>query len=421
MSKIFLFFKEMRGNLVINLLLLLVIFISTLLMIIFTMIILNLSSYVDKRFSKLIAPDLIKVSPKVTRVPRIGLFGIQFKQPKGTYIDDSVLREIKRIKGVVEVNPLLASRIPMQVMVSIFGLNYGSDLICIGVDYNFVANDIPDRRIKKLWNSWKSGMDVPVLIPEILFQAYNSSMAEPNNLPKVTKEMITGVRVRLNVGRSSLKTLQGNTTENGVVVGFTDKVANICLVIPIEVMRFFNKKFGVKSEYIHLFVRVKDHNSLLSVSKQIKSMGLQVESDKIISEEILKLKNLISIAGNLLIIIVMFIASVSIAFGSIISVNNRFEYYKILRILGASRSFIAFSIILKYAILGFIAGFISVSVFENVFKILLSRFSLTGYVMISTLKADLKRNIILFSTFLPAVSSLFGILKLYNHKELVID
>ncbi len=421
MGKILLLLKEIKGNFLINFLLLIVMFISSLLVTIFIMVVLNLSEYIEKRFSRAIAPDIIKVSPRITRLPKIGLFGLQLKQPKGTYIDDYVLNEIKRLKGVIEVTPLLASKIPMQVFVSIFGLNYGSDLICIGVDYNLVANDIPGKKLKKLWNNWKTGMDVPVLIPEILFQAYNSSMAEPNNLPKVTKEMITGVKIKLNFGKSSLKTLQGSTTENGIVIGFTDKVANICLVIPINVMRFFNRKFGVKSEYIYLFVKVKDHNSLLTISKKIKSMGLQVESERIVSEEILKLKNFISILGGLLISIIILIASISLAFGSIISVNKRFEYYKILRILGASRTFIVFSILIKYALIGFFAGSVSILIFDNIFKILFSKFLLSNYIMLPYLSIDLKKKIVLVSTFLPAIFSIFGILKLYHHKELVID
>ncbi|MEJ5283559.1 MAG: hypothetical protein ACP5Q5_03700 [Brevinematia bacterium] len=422
MGKILLLLKELRGNFFLNFILLIVVMISTLLSLVFIIVVLNFSNYIDKTFSKSISPDMIKVSPRPTSTPKItGLFGMKLKQPKGTYIDDDILYQIKKIKGVKEVSPLLASRIPMQVMVSIFGLNYGSDLICIGVDYNLIAQDLKDKNAIKLWNNWKEGNEIPTMIPEILFQAYNSSMAEPNNLPKVSKDMLIGVKLKLNVGKSSLKTLNGSSTENAYVAGFTDKVANICLVLPLRVMRYYNEKFNVRSEYIHLYVKVADHASMVSVTKKLKEMGLIVESDKTLSEEILKLKNFVSIIGNVFIIIVIFIASIAIAFGSVVAVSNRFEYYKILRILGSSKTYIVFSIIFKYALLGFLAGILAINLFDYAFKMIATKFSLVSYISITSLTKPMKNNIILLSTLIPAFFSLFGILKLYDQKELVID
>ncbi len=419
MGKIYLLLKEFFGNFLITFILSIVTLISVVCVSMFILILMNFSKYIDKTFSTKISPDIIKVSPKPTKAPKINLFGIKLKQPEGTYIDDEVLAKIKKIKGVKEVSPLLASRIPMQVIVSIFGLNYGSDLICIGVEYNLISDDLlKDKKSINLWKNWKEGNEIPVLIPEILFQAYNSSMAEPNNLPKVSKEMLIGIKLKLNIGKSSLKTFPHYSTEQAIVSGFTDKVANICLVVPIRVMRHFNEKFNVKSEYIHLYVKVDGHESVLSVSDKIKKMGLMVEADKTLSEEIIKIKSIVNIIGNVLITLIIIIASISIAFGSVVSVSNRFEYYKILRILGASRSFIAISIVIKYALMGFIASIIALNIVDILYKNLLSNLIQIG---ISNLNKEIKDKIILFSTLIPAVFSIFGVLKLYNKKEVIID
>jgi cell division protein FtsX len=420
MGKIFLLIKELFGNVFINFIVFLVILFASFLTSTFVFVLLNVDNYFNRNFVKSIPPDVIKVTPK-TYVATLNIFGLTSRKPKGSYIDDDILNKVRKLDGVVEVEPLLVSRIPMQVFVSIFGIKYGSDLICIGVNYDLIAGDIKDRRVKRMWNNWKTGDDIPVVIPEILYHAYNSSIAEPNSLPKVTREMVLGVKLRINFGKSSLKSYADTVSENGVVVGFTDKVANICLVLPIKVMRYYNEKFNAHSEYIHLYVKTKDHNSLLSVSKKLKSMGFVVETDKNISEEILKLKKILGFVGNMLILVIVIMAVTSIGFSSIVAVSSRYEYYKTLRILGASRFFIAFSIVFKFALIGLISGLLSLFIFERGISFIISSLPLKGYFGIFSLGKKYNDLILLGCVFLPMVFSLLGVLMLYDHHKLLVD
>jgi len=420
MGKIFLLIKELFGNVFINFIVFLVILFASFLTSTFVLVLLNVDNYFNRNFVKSIPPDVIKVTPK-TYVATLNIFGLTPRKPKGSYIDDDILNKVRKLDGVVEVEPLLVSRIPMQVFVSIFGIKYGSDLICIGVNYDLIAGDIKDRRVKRMWNNWKTGDDIPVVIPEILYHAYNSSIAEPNSLPKVTREMVLGVKLRINFGKSSLKSYADTVSENGVVVGFTDKVANICLVLPIKVMRYYNEKFNAHSEYIHLYVKTKDHNSLLSVSKKLKSMGFVVETDKNISEEILKLKKILGFVGNMLILVIVIMAVTSIGFSSIVAVSSRYEYYKTLRILGASRFFIAFSIVFKFALIGLISGFLSLFIFDRGISFIISSLPLKGYFGIFSLGKKYNDLILLGCVFLPMVFSLLGVLRLYDHHKLLVD
>jgi len=420
MGKIFLLIKELFGNVFINFIVFLVILFASFLTSTFVLVLLNVDNYFNRNFVKSIPPDVIKVTPK-TYVATLNIFGLTPRKPKGSYIDDDILNKVRKLDGVVEVEPLLVSRIPMQVFVSIFGIKYGSDLICIGVNYDLIEGDIKDRRVKRMWNNWKTGDDIPVVIPEILYHAYNSSIAEPNSLPKVTREMVLGVKLRINFGKSSLKSYADTVSENGVVVGFTDKVANICLVLPIKVMRYYNEKFNAHSEYIHLYVKTKDHNSLLSVSKKLKSMGFVVETDKNISEEILKLKKILGFVGNMLILVIVIMAVTSIGFSSIVAVSSRYEYYKTLRILGASRFFIAFSIVFKFALIGLISGLLSLFIFDRGISFIISSLPLKGYFGIFSLGKKYNDLILLGCVFLPMVFSLLGVLRLYDHHKLLVD
>lgn len=420
MGKIQLIFKEFLGNIFISIVIFLVVFSSVSLTIAVIIFLLNVNTYIDKKFSSSIPPNVIKVSPRPLKIS-LRLPGISLPAPKGTYIDEKVVKKIENMKGVKEIHPLLASKIPMQVMVHIFGINYGSDLICIGADYNLLAGDLKSNEFKKMWRKWQPGMIIPVIIPDILYHAYNSSIAEPNSLPKVSREMIIGVKLKLNFGKSSLKTLPNYQTMDGIVVGFTDKIAQICLVLPLKVMKYFNEQFKASSEYIAIYVNVTDHASLIKVMQKIKEMGLIAEANHTISTEILNLKKVINSIINLLILIVASISFIALSFASIIAVSGRAEYYKILRILGTSRTFIALSVILKFALIGFIGGYLSLILSSQLSSYFLTKLPVKQILLITSLPQNLKTFVLAMSTILPACFSLFGIIKLYSYDKLVMD
>ncbi len=71
--------------------------------------------------------------------------------------------------------------------------------------------------------------------------------------------------------------------------------------------------------------------------------------------------------------------------------------------------------------LGFIAGVLAINLFDYVFKMASTKFSLISYISITTLSNIMKSNIIISTSLLPAIFSIFGIIKLYDQKELVID
>ncbi len=68
-------------------------------------------------------------------------------------------------------------------------------------------------------------------------------------------------------------------------------------------------------------------------------MGLVVESEKAVSRQILKLRETIALVIGMLQAVIIIIAVIAISLATMIATMfNRIEYYRILRVLGASRT-----------------------------------------------------------------------------------
>lgn len=380
----------------------------------------NADRYINERFATAIPPNMIKVSPVPAPQP---LFGFALTRPDGTYINDSHLKKIRSFRGVKEVFPLMASQIPLQAVISIFGLRYRTDLICIGAPYSYVSNDIQTKDFRKKWVSWNAGKELPSLLPNILLDAYNDSMAIPNGLPRITEAFALNQKYEISFGKSSIKSVNGFIVEKAVVSGFTKKIASICIVIPLSVMRYYNEKFAGKAaseEYMSVFVEAKDHASFLNISKNLADMKFTVETEKTLSKEIVQLKNNIALLIRSIGFIIILLSVMAIAFCTVIATLERVEYYRILRVLGASKIFITATILVKYALLGFLgacAGVALVQWFSGAFQ---TTTLIPGFNVSTVLPKKDVNLMLLICSVLPALSTIPALIKL-NLKSMSED
>jgi hypothetical protein len=337
------------------------------------------NSVIDKFESK-IPPDIIKVTPHPPRKP--GILDLVLRKSANQFVDEKSLRIISSLREVKAVYPLNASQIPIEAVISFFALNYKTDLICIGAPEEFVNSDIRDINMRREWKDWKPGREMPVLIPEILLEAYNNSLAEPNGLPRITPDMATGRVLRIIFGKSSIKELANASEESSKVTGFTDKIKSICLVIPIQAVSYYNGKFkdaGSESSYMCAYVRVDSHSSLLTAAKRIEKMGFIAETDKTLSEEMLSLRKNLRSAILLFTDIVLMLSLFSVIFSTMIAAMHRLEYYRMMRVLGASRIFISISLIIKYAVIGFAASLGGFFLMKETLSYYISSFKIQGF------------------------------------------
>jgi cell division protein FtsX len=370
----------------------------------------NFNKYITTQFASAIPPNTIKVSPRP--VASIGF--LRLRQPPGSKLNNDELSRIVRMEGVKAIHPFMSVQIPMRAVVPIFGLRYNTDLVCIGAPYSIVRDDIkPEYR--SAWLNWREGREVPVLIPNFLLETYNNSMAEANNLPKIRPETVMETRFEIHFGRSSVRTIQGFIVEKGVLTGFTDGVNTLAVVVPLGTARHYNGKFGSRGadeEYIYTLVEVDSHENLEPVSKRISDKGFIVETEKSVSKEIISLKQNVNTLINSLSAIIIFLAVVAIAFSTAIATLNRMEYYRVLRILGSSKIFISLTIILKYALLGFIGTQISLWVIESLSQTIAGSIEMAGFTLDISLDKSVASTILLYGTLIPVISTspaLFGL------------
>lgn len=418
MQRVYLIIKEIISSRFISFIVLFAIILSVAATGAFLLVIENSNRYINENFASSIPPNMIKVSPK--EMPSLGLFKFALRRPKESVLSEKSLAKIASQSGVEAIYPIQTSQIPMQAVVSIFGLNYRTDLITIGLSYPYISEDIKDKKLKKLWQNWKPGRELPILIPKVIFNAYNNSLADANGLPKITESMAVGQHILVLFGKSSIKAIPGFAVENARVLGFTDKVDrifNICLVIPLEATKYYNKKFKggtADKEYLNAFIKVKDHASLLRTSKMIKSMGYIVETEQSLSQKILELKNNINLAGKVLIGIILVLSVIGIAFSTLIATLDRIDYYRILRILGGSKLFISSTIFFKYALIGLIGALLGISMVEYLSEHYLTGIKIPGFTLSLKLTKALKDQLLFFSVLIPVLATLPAHFKLYT-------
>lgn len=309
----------------------------------------NFNHYINRRFASSLPPNTIKVIPKEGKT----VLFFKFQDSSVKQLDAKSLRAIRRLKGVKDVVPFLALKIPMQARISLFSLSYRSDLMSIGIPYRYLKKDI-SREFRPLWQKPDLEKRIPVILPRAILNIYNQGMAEANNLPKLSEQSVIGLNFLLLFGRSSLKQLEDYSQTTAVIAGLTEEVNNLALIIPYRAALYYNKKYieNYRPRYLSLFVRSRNHASLLRVSKRIRAMGFIVKVEKGLSKQIVDLKRRVARVIDSLMFLIIVISAIAVGFSTMIATMERLDYYRIMRVVGASRPFIAVSILLKYFLLG---------------------------------------------------------------------
>lgn len=390
---------------------------------VFNLVISNFNEYISNSFGTSIPPNTLKVTPKSSSGFGLGFLNLKMNEPAGSVLNDYYMGEIYLLEGVEEIHPYMAVQAPMQALISMFGFRYVTDLVAIGAPYNMVKNDIYNATYRAEWLNWEIGDQIPVMIPQNLLDAYNDSMADANNLPKINENLVIGMTAEVYFGKSSLKQLEDYDTQSGILVGFTDNVPSLALVVPLAVARYYNELYGddtADQEYVYSFVTVDSHDTLVAVKEEIESWGFTVEAETSLSEELSNLKEIVNSVIKVMMGIIMVLAVFAIIFSTSIATLNRIEYYRILRIMGTSKIFITLTILLKYALIGFIAANLSlwliqatVDIFQTQFNTVLASLPVGDINLTLELDQELRDRLLRAGVFIPVISTLPAILQMY--------
>ena len=410
LSKLYLIRKELAGGKFISFIVFCVILLSVTAIVSFTILSENFNNYIKNNFASSIPPDEIKVKPGESKSVFL------FATGTGKELNTAAINRIADISGVKKVDPVMAVIIPTSATIYFFSFQYRTDLICAGASYKFVEKDLKNKEMKDAWNNGMHEKGIPVLVPKALIDSYNNGLAAANSLPEIVPEKMSGLRFKLSFGRSSVASFEGAYDSSSVVAGYTDKVNITGLVIPLKTAQEINTKFGKTGRYMFANVSVKDHKYFEQVKNQIKNMGFVVETGESLSAEILKLKITVNAFITLMISLVSMLTIITTALCSTTAVWGRIEYYRILRTLGATKFFIALTIIIKFALMGFIASWCGLYLLGHLKVYILSAITIPFVKLTLDISAATTATMLTAGTIIPVAASLPAIIRMFSVK-----
>lgn len=298
--------------------------------------------YITNRFAASIPPDTLRVSARA----KGSLFS-----GKGSagVIHSWQMNRIAAVKGVAGVDGILRVPVPQHARVDVLGHRYSSDLVCVGVPYRMIRKDIASARYRQLWLREDTEMNLPVLIPGIIMKAYNSGIAEANGLPPIAPSTLTGFSFRVIFGKSSLKELEEYEERGATIAGFTDAVQLAGLVIPMFQARRLLEKYAPGESYTwhSLYVRFKTHDARSRVEELCGKMGLEAFSGRSLSGQLATLQRNGETAVKGFLVLFGALAFLAVMQTVTMAVMDRLEYFRVMRITGASTFFISFMLLLR--------------------------------------------------------------------------
>jgi len=410
LSKLYLIKKELEGGKFISFIVFCVILLSVSAIISFNILSENFNNYIKNNFASAIPPDEIKVRPGESKSMFL------FSTGTGKELNNAAINRIANIPGVKKIDPVMAVTVPTSATIYFFAFQYRTDLICAGASYKFVEKDLKNKEMRDAWIKGTHEKGIPVLVPKALIDSYNNGLAAANGLPEIVPDKLSGLKFKLSFGRSSVSSYEGAYDSSSVVAGYTDKVNITGLVIPSKAAEEINKKFGKTGRYMFAIVNVKDHKNSEQVKNQIKNMGFVVETGEGLSSEILKLKLTVNAFITLMISLVSILAVITTALCSVTAVWSRIEYYRIMRTLGSTKFFIALTILVKFAIMGFLASWGGVYLFQFLKIYILKTITIPGVTLSLEISAAKIATIVAAGTIIPVAASLPAIIRMFSAK-----
>ncbi len=251
----------------------------------------------------------------------------------GTSLPDGLPEEIAARADVRAIAEEVTLGLPARVEGSVFGHGYGSDVAVIGLDSASLAWLAPDVAPA----GWIDAQPLPVLAPQAILDAYNSSFAPSNNLPMLTRSAFLGRAFRLEIGVSSLRIVE--TSRYSVPAelrGFSVRSDVLGVIVPLDFVRRMNATTG-RPGPTRLIVFPKDPASAEKLADELKAKGLSVSApwERLRNLRLLDLTMVIVLATALAIL--AFFSAVTAVFMAAAIILERRDEAELYHRLGLSR------------------------------------------------------------------------------------
>lgn len=149
---------------------------------------------------------------------------------EGNYTAEE-MQDIKTQKFITDVAPVEGNQFESFVVADIGPkASFNTLMPLISIPDAFIDNLTPDFH-------WSNGeKEVPVIVPTSFFNSYNFGIAEASRSPKVTKELMTNLKPRLQIGRKEWYDIR--------IVAFSDRFSD-GVIVPKSFLDYGNEFFAV--------------------------------------------------------------------------------------------------------------------------------------------------------------------------------
>lgn len=185
-----------------------------------------------------------------------------------------LIPEISADPGVSGVAVEEALTVPARVLGNIAGHPYGSDVAVLGVDSACLAWLAPDIDPAMFIDR----EPLPVLVPDLILDAYNNAFAEANGLPRLEAGAFVGRGFSLEAGASSLgDATSGSVKTNAVIAGFAHRGDLLGVIVPLAYARRMNAAFA-GGEARRLIVFPRSPRDAVRLEETLKDRGYDVSA-----------------------------------------------------------------------------------------------------------------------------------------------
>jgi putative ABC transport system permease protein len=275
------------------------------------------------------------------------------------------LEEIKKLPHVASVYPEMAYGNFSSLKVRALGKEFQTDLMIMGVPYEFIAADLKKINGSLTSKDWEqAAAPYPAVFSGKIIDLYNVTIAPTANMPAFTEKDLSGITVTLLPDQSTF--FAGQTTQiNSVqakVAGFSDKTSMIAVTLPIQVVRNLNlaKNPAYTDEYVQLFVEADNPENVEPIKTEIQKMGFSTQT---VQQQLKSLEDnfrIITIGLSSISLIILFVAALMIINTFLSAVSERKHEIGLFRALGATRGNIRKIFLTEAAIIGGLGALIGI-------------------------------------------------------------
>lgn len=210
-----------------------------------------------------------------------GTTGLGLLQWSGRPVPAAIADELRARPDVTTVSVEEAIGLPSRVSGSLFGYDYGSDVIVVGIDSGAISWMAPGLRAADFVDTWP----LPAIAPGLILDAYNNSFAGANGLPRLEAGAFVGRHFTLEIGASSLCSVTVPVAVRCRLFAFTPRRDVFGVIVPLDFVRRMNELPGatVANRRIIAFARTPDAAGRMVDEMRDRGFSVSAPSERLTS------------------------------------------------------------------------------------------------------------------------------------------